>query len=109
MKLVTTTVVALSLALSSLAYADDAHHTEKAGAAAPAALSSGEVKKIDKDAGKITLKHGPLVNLDMAPMTMVFRVKEASMLDKVKVGDKVNFVADKVNGALTVTQIEVVK
>lgn len=106
MKLVTTTVVALSLALSSLAYADDAHHTEKASAAASAALSTGEVKKIDKDAGKITLKHGPLVNLDMAPMTMVFRVKEASMLDKVKVGDKVNFAADKVNGALTVTQIE---
>lgn len=109
MKLVTTTVVALSLALSSLAYADDAHHPEKSSAAAPAALSSGEVKKIDKDAGKITLKHGPLVNLDMAPMTMVFRVKEASMLDKVKVGDKVNFVADKVNGALTVTQIEAAK
>ncbi len=72
-------------------------------------MSSGEVKKIDKEAGKITLKHGPLVNLDMAPMTMVFRVKEASMLDKVKVGDKINFAAEKINGALTVTQIEAVK
>lgn len=106
MKLITTTLVALSMALSSVAYADDAHHPEKAAAAAPAALSSGEIKKIDKEAGKVTIKHGPLVNLDMAPMTMVFRVKEATMLDKVKVGDKVNFAADKINGALTVTQIE---
>lgn len=95
--------------MASVAYADDAHHPEKAAATAPAELSSGEVKKIDKEAGKITLKHGPLVNLDMAPMTMVFRVKEASMLDKVKVGDKINFAAEKINGALTVTQIEAVK
>ncbi|MDP2868660.1 MAG: copper-binding protein [Methyloversatilis sp.] len=106
MKLITTTLVALSMALSSVAYADDAHHPEKAAAAAPAVLSSGEIKKIDKEAGKVTIKHGPLVNLDMAPMTMVFRVKEAAMLDKVKVGDKVNFAADKINGALTVTQVE---
>jgi Cu(I)/Ag(I) efflux system periplasmic protein CusF len=105
MKLITTTLVALGLSLASFAYADDAHHPEKA-AAAPAALSSGEIKKIDKEAGKVTIKHGPLVNLDMAPMTMVFRVKEAAMLDKVKVGDKVNFAADKINGALTVTQVE---
>lgn len=106
MKLITSAVVALSLGLSSLAYADDAHHPEKAAAAAPAALSSGEIKKIDKEAGKVTIKHGPLVNLDMAPMTMVFRVKEAAMLDKIKVGDKVNFAAEKIGGALTVTQIE---
>lgn len=109
MKLVTTTLLALGLSLASVAYADDVHHPEKAAAVAPAALSSGEVKKIDKEAGKVTLKHGPLVNLDMAPMTMVFRVKEAALLDKIKVGDKVNFAADKINGALTVTQIEVVK
>lgn len=106
MKLVTTTLIALAMSLASVAYADDAHHPEKAAATAPATLSSGEVKKIDKEAGKVTLKHGPLVNLDMPPMTMVFRVKEAAMLDKIKVGDKVNFAADKIGGALTVTQIE---
>jgi len=71
-----------------------------------ASMSSGEVKKIDKDAGKITIKHGPLVNLDMPAMTMVFRVQDAAMLDQVKAGDKVNFIAEKANGALTVTKIQ---
>ncbi|SDY87326.1 Cu and Ag efflux protein CusF [Collimonas sp. OK242] len=71
-----------------------------------AAMSAGEVKKIDKETGKITIKHGPLVNLDMPPMTMVFRVKDPAMLDQVKPGDKINFVVEKANGALTVTQIQ---
>jgi Cu(I)/Ag(I) efflux system periplasmic protein CusF len=65
----------------------------------------GEVIKIDKSAGKITLKHGPIKNLDMDGMTMVFRVADPVMLDKVKAGDKVEFDADRVNGALTVTKI----
>ncbi len=65
----------------------------------------GEVVKIDKSAGKITLKHGPIKNLDMDSMTMVFRVADPAMLDKVKAGDKVEFDADRVNGALTVTKI----
>lgn len=73
------------------------------------AMSSGEVKKIDKDAGKITIKHGPLANLGMPAMTMVFHVKDAVMLDQVKQGDQINFVAEKVNSALTVTEIEVAK
>lgn len=68
--------------------------------------SSGEVKKIDKETGKITIKHGPLQNLGMPAMTMVFRVKEPGMLDKVKEGDKIHFVAEKVNGALTVIKLE---
>jgi Cu(I)/Ag(I) efflux system periplasmic protein CusF len=65
----------------------------------------GEVIKIDKSAGKITLKHGPIKNLDMDSMTMVFRVADPTMLDKVKAGDKVEFDADRVNGAITVTKI----
>ena len=71
-----------------------------------AAMSTGEVKKIDKEAGKITIKHGPLVNLEMPAMTMVFRVNDPAMLDQVKQGEKVNFIAEKVNGALVVTKIE---
>ncbi|SFI25599.1 Cu and Ag efflux protein CusF [Collimonas sp. OK307] len=71
-----------------------------------AAMSAGEVRKIDKEAGKITIKHGPLLNLDMPPMTMVFRVKDPAMLDQVKPGDKINFVVEKANGALTVTQMQ---
>lgn len=74
-----------------------------------AAMSDGEVKKVDKDAGKITIKHGPLVNLDMQGMTMAFRVKDPAMLTKVKAGDKIKFIANLVNGALTVTTLEVEK
>ncbi|HEX5344367.1 MAG TPA: copper-binding protein [Duganella sp.] len=77
--------------------------------AAHAAMSEGEIKKVDKEAGKLTIKHGELKNLDMPGMTMVFKVKDPAMLDQVKQGDKVQFVADKVNGALTVTTIEVAK
>jgi Cu/Ag efflux protein CusF len=77
-------------------------------AAAPAAeeMSKGEVRKVDKDAQKITIKHGPISNLDMPPMTMVFRVKDPALLDKVSPGDKIQFLADKVDGAYTVTRIE---
>lgn len=92
------------------AYADDAHHkTSDAKTAAGAALSTGEIRKVDKGAGKITIKHGPLKNLDMPPMTMVFQVKDPAMLDQVKAGDKVNFTADKINGAYTVTGFEPTK
>lgn len=67
----------------------------------------GEVKKINESAGKITIQHGPIKNLDMGEMTMVFRVKEPDMLTKVKPGDKIKFEADRVNGAITVTEIKV--
>ena len=68
-------------------------------------MAKGEVVKIDKAAGKITLKHGPIKNLDMDGMTMVWRVADPAMLDQVKVGEHVEFSADRVNGALTVTKI----
>ena len=67
--------------------------------------SQGEVRKVDKEAGKVTLKHGPIPNLEMPPMTMVFKVKEASMLDQVKAGDAVRFRAEKVPGAYVVTEL----
>lgn len=66
----------------------------------------GEVRKIDKAQGKITLAHGEIKKLDMPAMTMVFRVAAPAMLETVAVGDKVRFEADKVNGQFTVTQIE---
>jgi Cu(I)/Ag(I) efflux system periplasmic protein CusF len=65
----------------------------------------GEVKKIDKATGRITLKHGDIKHLDMPPMTMVFRVSDPKMLDGVAVGDKVRFAADKVGGNYTVTAL----
>lgn len=73
-------------------------------AAAP--LSSGEVKKVDKEAAKITIKHGPLANLNMPAMTMVFKVGERAMLDRVAAGDKIGFTAEMVGGALTVIKLQ---
>ena len=74
---------------------------------AQTAMVSGQVTKIDESAGKITLKHGPIKKLNMDEgMTMVFRVQDPALLKKVKVGDKVKFDADRVNGQLTVTKIE---
>ena len=81
----------------------------KPAATAPAGatpMADGEVRKIDKEQNKITLKHGEIKNLDMPPMTMVFRVKEAALLDQVKEGDKIRFTADRVGGQFTVTSIE---
>jgi Cu/Ag efflux protein CusF len=74
---------------------------------AQSAMIDGQVTKIDEPAGKITLKHGPIKKLDMDEgMTMVFRVQDPAMLKQVKVGDKVKFDADRVNGQITVTKIE---
>ena len=64
-----------------------------------------EVIKVDKQAGKITLRHGPIKNLDMDAMTMVFRVAGQSMLDEVKAGDRVEFEAERMNGAITISRI----
>jgi len=75
-------------------------------AAIAADPTEGEVRKVDRDAKRITLKHGPIKNLDMPPMTMVFQVKDPAMLDKVKPGDKVRFEAEKLGGVLTITKIE---
>jgi Cu/Ag efflux protein CusF len=76
---------------------------------ARAEMTDGQVTKIDASAGKMTLRHGPIKNLDMDSMTMVFRVKDPAMLKQVKVGDKVKFEADRVNGQITVIKIEKVK
>jgi len=77
-----------------------------AGAAwAQPAPSTGEVTKLDKSAGKVTLKHGEIKNLDMPPMTMVFRVAEPKMLDSLAVGSRISFTAERVNGQYTLTSV----
>ena len=73
------------------------------------AMADGEVRKVDKDNKKITLKHGEIKDLDMPAMTMVFQVADASMLDKVKAGDKVQFRATKDGGKYTITAIQPAK
>jgi uncharacterized cupredoxin-like copper-binding protein len=81
-----------------------------ADAAAPAGeMAEGEVRKVDKEAKKITLKHGEIKSLDMPGMTMVFQVKGAALLDAVKQGDKVRFKAERSGGAIVVTEIQPAK
>ena len=77
------------------AHANDAHHK----------LTDGEIRRVDKDAKKLTIKHGEIMNLDMPPMTMVFQVKDASVLDKLKSGDKVRFAVEKAASGFVVTDI----
>ena len=96
------------LSASGASIADDAGHKKgpaKGSAAQAVELSTGEIRKIDKEAGKIAIKHGEIKNLGMPPMTMVFKVSDPKMLEQVKVGDKVKFQAENPGGALTVTKI----
>jgi Cu(I)/Ag(I) efflux system protein CusF len=90
-----TAALALSLFTSFAAFAQNA-------------VVNGEVKKIDQAAGKITLNHGPINNLDMTDenMTMVFRVQDPAMLKQVKVGDKVQFEAERETAGITITKLQ---
>jgi Cu/Ag efflux protein CusF len=90
-------VVALLLTLP--VWADDAHHKADA-------LTGGEVRKVDKETKKITIKHGPIKNLDMPAMTMVFQVKDIALLEQVKAGDAVKFRAEQIGDIITLTRIE---
>lgn len=72
-------------------------------------LTEAEVRKVDLDTHKLTLKHGEIRNLEMPPMTMVFQVKDPAMALQVKAGDKVKFSAEKIGGKITITHIEAAK
>ncbi len=93
---------------SATSHAADAQTAEQKATPATV-MTDGEVRRVDKDAKKITIRHGPIQNLDMPAMTMVFQVKDAAMLDKVNPGDKVKFSAEKIAGAIIVTDIESAK
>jgi len=69
-------------------------------------FADGEIRRVDREAKKLTIKHGPIPKLNMDAMTMVFQVKDPAMLDQVKAGDRIRFQAEKINGAYTVTRIE---
>lgn len=66
---------------------------------------SGKVEKVDESAGKITIDHGVIPNLNMDAMTMVFRAQDPALLKQVKAGDRIQFTADRVNGQLSVISI----
>ena len=78
-------------------------------AQAAGSVAEGEVRKVDKANGKVTIKHGEIKALNMPPMTMVYPVTDVAMLDKVKAGDKVQFTATSDGGKLTVTGIKPAK
>ena len=109
------TALSASLAGPALAQqkADDhaAHQAASPATASTAAadLADGEVRKIDKDTGRLTLRHGEIRHLDMPGMTMVFQVREPALLDKLKVGDKVRFRAEKAGSGYAVTAIEMAR
>jgi Cu/Ag efflux protein CusF len=107
-------VLSLSAAVAMPAWASKDHgshgaHGTPSVQAAASEMTEGEVRKVDKDAGKLTLRHADIKSLDMPAMTMVFQVTERALLDKVKVGDKVRFRAEKAGGAYVVTAIEAAK
>jgi len=104
--LVTTLLAATVLATPALAQqANDhaAHHPTASD------MADGEIRKVDKEAAKLTIKHGEIKSLDMPAMTMVFQVKDAAVLDKVKAGDKVRFKASNEGGKFTITDLQVVR
>ena len=104
--------IVLSLLLAgfaAIAIAQHEHHAPAAPAAAKDAalvLAEGEVRGVNKAAGKITLKHGEIRNVGMGPMTMVFGVKSPALLDKVAAGDRVKFHVEEIKGDYVVTHIE---
>lgn len=85
------------------------HAMVPAAKVADSEMSEGEVRKVDKENRKITLKHGPLKNLDMPPMTMVFQVSDPAMLDKLQPGDKIRAKISRDGGRFTVTEIQPAK
>jgi len=115
MKRIAIAIAAATLAATphALAQSDHASHhaTDKqtVGQSVQTSLTDGIVRKVDKEAGKVTIAHGPIESLGMPKMTMVYRVQDPAMLAGLKAGDKIRFAADKVDGAFTVTKVEAAK
>ena len=108
MKLFTTALLSCILCVSALAQtaAPTVPAASNAATMPVKEMAEAEVRKVDKDAKKVTLKHGPIKNLDMPGMTMVFQVKDAALLEKLSVGDKIMFTAERQQGAFVVTGAE---
>jgi Cu(I)/Ag(I) efflux system periplasmic protein CusF len=110
MQSIRTVATALVLAVSGFAGADA--QTPATTVTSPSPMAEGEVRRVDKDAGKVTIKHGPIKTdqLDMDPMTMVFEVRDKAMLEAVKAGDRIRFrVIGETGGRMTITEIKAVQ
>ena len=110
--LIVTTLLAGAVPAYATSHGSAAVIKEDASKTMPAAaadMTEGEVRKVDMDTKKITIKHGEIKNLGMPGMTMVFQVKDAALLEKAKAGDKIRFKAEKSGGAIVVTDIQPTK
>ena len=102
--------ISLAMPLAAVAQSGhDAHHVATAATAPEAALSEGVVQRIDMKTGTVTIAHGPLVNLGMPKMTMTFKLKSPALIEGVKEGSKIRFLAENLRGELTVVKLEVAK
>jgi len=108
-QLLSISAIALGVAFPMSGFAQANPASTKAEAYQQDSLTDGEIKKIDLDNGKVTIKHGDIKNLDMPGMTMVFPVKEKSLLNNLKPGDKVKFMVINEGGKMLVTDIKPVQ
>lgn len=101
-------VVLALVASTAFAVDHSAHmaHGATAPAVAAAPMSDGEIKKVDRQARKVTVKHGPLASVNMPPMTMAFGVSNEALLEGINAGDKIQFVVEKRGPALVITRME---
>jgi Cu(I)/Ag(I) efflux system protein CusF len=105
-KLTAVTALALGISLPASTMAQTTMDHGKMDMSQPAAsMTEGEVKKVDLEAGKVTIKHGPIKHMDMPGMTMVFTAKDKALLTNVKPGDKVQFMVTNEGGKMVVTSI----
>ena len=101
-----TLIVGFFMAFPAWADRGHEHHGGMGHAAAAASPAEGEVRRVDRAQGRLTLRHGPIESLNMPPMTMVFRVQDPGLLEGLQPGDRVRFEAQRIDGAYTVIRLE---
>ncbi|NCT82482.1 MAG: copper-binding protein [Comamonadaceae bacterium] len=102
------TLAAVAAALTTLAAPAQAmeHGKTHGTPTATTELTDGEIRKVDADNKKLTIKHGEIKSLDMPGMTMVFQVRDPALVGRVKVGDKIRFKAEKGASGFVVTELQ---
>jgi Cu(I)/Ag(I) efflux system periplasmic protein CusF len=109
--------IALALLIAAVLAGNSAlaaeHGHDQDGATRPPSAqpeyTRGEVQRVNREGERVTVKHEAIRNLDMPAHTMVLRVKEPAMLDRMKPGDRIEFVAEKLNGAIVITDVKPAK
>lgn len=101
--------LALGVVMPASSFAQTAADPGKMGVSPAADLTDGEVRKVDQETGKVTIKHGEIKHMDMPGMTMVFTAKDKALLASVKAGDKVKFMVVNDGGKMVLTDIKPIK